>query len=79
MDRYIGRGAPRVKLGVLWPSAGSRSAWLGTVVLPDRFDLYDIGDNYVLGRWRDDLDVEHVQLYELVKPEQSPDSPEASL
>ncbi len=53
---------------------GGEGIWLGTVVLPDRFDLYDIGDDYVLGRWQDDLDVVHVQLYELVKPEQSPAS-----
>ena len=29
--------------------------------------MYEIGADYVLGRWRDDLDVEHVQLYPLLK------------
>ena len=28
----------------------------------------EIGDDYVLGRFGDDLDVEHVQVWELVKP-----------
>jgi hypothetical protein len=41
---------------------------LGTVTMPVRFTPYDIGTDYVLGMWRDDLDVEHVQLYTLVKP-----------
>lgn len=52
-----------------WYVFDGEGVWLGTVVLPDRFDLYDIGDDYVLGRWRDDLDVEHVRLYALIKPE----------
>lgn len=41
--------------------------WLGTVTLPDRFAPTHIGDDFVLGRWRDSLDVEHVRLYELIK------------
>jgi hypothetical protein len=27
-----------------------------------------IGPDFVLGVWRDDLDVEHARLYELIKP-----------
>lgn len=38
------------------------------IVPPDRFDLYEVGDDYVLGRWRDAFDIEHVQLYDLIKP-----------
>lgn len=40
---------------------------LGTVTMPTRFTPYEIGADYVLGRWRDDLDVEHVRLYGLEK------------
>ena len=42
----------------------------GTLGLPPRFQPLDIGPDYVLGVWRDADDVEHVQLYDLIKPGQ---------
>jgi len=42
--------------------------WLGEVAVPDRFSPLEIGDDYVLGRFGDELDVEHIQVWELVKP-----------
>jgi len=39
--------------------------WLGTVVLPPRFAPRHIGADFILGRSRDSLDVEHVQLFRL--------------
>ena len=51
-----------------WSLFNPNGEWLGTMVFPDGFLPMDIGDEYVLGRWRDDLDVAHVQLYELIKP-----------
>lgn len=42
--------------------------WLSTIVFPPRFDPLDIGADYVLGRWQDELDVEYVRVYGLVKP-----------
>jgi hypothetical protein len=41
---------------------GSRVA---RITLPLRFTLYDIGSDWVLGRELDDLDVEHVRLYDI--------------
>ena len=41
---------------------------LGDLEVPPRFTIYDIGQDYVLGRTRDESDVEHVVLYRLVKP-----------
>ncbi len=38
---------------------------LGEVVVPERFDVYEIGEDYVLGRWKDDLDIEYVRMYGL--------------
>ncbi|UCC49806.1 MAG: hypothetical protein JSV41_06515 [Gemmatimonadota bacterium] len=40
---------------------------LGVVEMPPRFTVYQIGSDFVLGRWRDDLDVEHIHLYALLK------------
>ena len=41
--------------------------WLGTVVLPDRLDPTEIGEDYVLGIVRDELGVERVRLHRIVK------------
>jgi hypothetical protein len=43
---------------------------LGEVAYPDGFSPLDIGSDYVLGVWSDADDVEHVQLYDLIKPVQ---------
>jgi hypothetical protein len=51
-----------------WSVFGAEGEWLGDVVFPDRFRPLEIGDDYVLGRFGDELDVEHIQLWELVKP-----------
>ncbi len=41
---------------------------LGAIETPRRFNVFEIGGDFVLGRWVDELDVEHVQLYKLIKP-----------
>ncbi len=38
---------------------------LGRLRLPGDLEVYEIGEDYVLARWRDELDVEHVRLYRL--------------
>jgi len=40
---------------------------LGTVETPPRFRVYQIGSDFVLGRWTDELDVDHVRMYRLIK------------
>jgi hypothetical protein len=37
----------------------------GTVAMPGGLEVFQIGRDYVLGRWRDDLSVEHVRRYAL--------------
>ena len=51
-----------------WSVFDGGGVWLGDTVFPDRFRPLEIGDDYVLGRFGDDLDVEHIQIWELVKP-----------
>lgn len=45
--------------------------WLGTVAMPPRLELdisgLEIGDDYVLGVWRGERDVEQVRMYRLRK------------
>ncbi len=53
-----------------WSVFDAEGRWLGIVEFSSGFRPLDIGRDYVLGVWRDDLDVEHVQLYYLMKPGQ---------
>lgn len=49
----------------VWDVIDASGHWLGTVNTPRRFNLFDIGPDYVLGRHRDDLGVERIRLYTL--------------
>ncbi len=51
-----------------WAVFDSTGILLGRLTAPPRFEPHDIGPDYVLGLWRDADDVEHVRMYELVKP-----------
>jgi hypothetical protein len=42
--------------------------WLGTVTTPPKFVVNEIGKDYLLGVWRDSLDVQHIRMYGLNKP-----------
>jgi len=50
-----------------WRVFDAEGRLLGRVALPARFRLHDIGDDWLLGTWRDELDVERVRLYRLRK------------
>ena len=52
----------------VWSVLTREGVWLGNVSFPDRFRPLEIGDDYVIGRFGDELDVEHIQIWELVKP-----------
>jgi hypothetical protein len=40
---------------------------LGEVQTPERFGIFQIGTDFVLGRWTDELDVQHVLMFALLK------------
>jgi hypothetical protein len=50
-----------------WTVFNEKGFVLGQVGVPGGFDILEVGTDYVLGRWLDDLDVEHIQLYRLLK------------
>ena len=52
-----------------WTVFNADGELLGSITLPGGFWPSDIGRDYILGHWRDSLDVVHVQLYNLIKPE----------
>lgn len=39
----------------------------GEVQTPERFTIFQIGEDFLLGRWTDEFDVQHVVMYELLK------------
>ena len=41
---------------------------LGTVTMPEGFQVREIGSDYVLGQKADDTEIEHIVLYQLIKP-----------
>jgi hypothetical protein len=51
---------------------------VGSVTLPNGFQLFEIGKEYLLGRWVDDLGVEYLRLYSLTRPETRRQPEEAS-
>jgi hypothetical protein len=50
-----------------WSVFDSTGAWVTDVTLPVSGRVFEIGDGYVLGVWRDDLDAEQVRVYRLSK------------
>lgn len=44
----------------------------GTVEVPRGFRLRQISADFIIGTWRDEYEVDHVQVYDLVKPGRSP-------
>lgn len=51
-----------------WSVFDVEGFFLGRVTMPHEFSPLDIGPDYVLGLWRDEDDVEHVRMYELIEP-----------
>jgi len=56
-----------------WIVLDPEGRWLGSVAAPAGLRITDIGEDYVLGIARDELDVEHVLLYDLLKEEPASD------
>jgi hypothetical protein len=51
-----------------WHVFDATGQMLGEVHLPPRFQVHEIGDDWILGVWRSELDVEHVRMYRIEKP-----------
>lgn len=50
-----------------WNIFDPEGVYLGVVETPPRFRISEIGSDYLIGSWRDDLDVDHVRMYTLLK------------
>jgi hypothetical protein len=50
-----------------WAVFDGEGRWLGTVELPARFEPFQIGTDFILGRRVDELDVQYLEQYRLVR------------
>jgi hypothetical protein len=48
-----------------WTAVEPGRGIVGQIELPPQFDVYEIGPDYLLGRWTDGLGVEHVRMYRI--------------
>ena len=60
-------GRAETELPTDWEVFSPEGEWMGTVQLPARFTVFEVGRDYVLGRRLDELDVERVQLLRLFR------------
>ena len=57
----------RFTWGPDWHVFDPGGVWLGTVTMPSHVQPMDIGNDWVLGIYTDELDVQHVRMYDLLK------------
>jgi hypothetical protein len=50
-----------------WTVVDPTGVWLGDVVMPQRFSVHQVGEDFVIGTWRDDLGVEFIRRYTIQK------------
>jgi hypothetical protein len=50
-----------------WSVFDTEGRWLGTVQTPTGLEIYEIGSDWIVGKIRDELDVEYVRVYRLNK------------
>lgn len=48
-----------------WDVFDPEGRWITTITLPGSFPVDEIGEDYILGVWKDELDVEYVRMYSL--------------
>ncbi len=67
-DPSAGENAPsRWRVQAAFDMKGIGDSGANTVVLPPGFRPHDIGSDYVLGVWRDELGIEFVRMYDLIE------------
>ena len=50
-----------------WSVFDPEGVWLGRVTLPAGLEVYEIGSDYILGRSLDEMDVERIEVFQLLK------------
>lgn len=63
---------PPADTAITWAVYDLAGRQAATVETPPRFQPFEVGPDYVLGRHQDSMDVNYVRLYELEKPKGGP-------
>jgi hypothetical protein len=50
-----------------WRVFAASGHYLGELAIPERLHVLEVGSDYVLGQWRDDIGAESIRLYGLAK------------
>lgn len=56
----------------VWYTFTPDGRWLGDVTVPPTLAITDIGEEYILGIWRNEMEVEYVRMYSLNRAAHSP-------
>jgi hypothetical protein len=72
---WVAETGPPSQDPIDWRVYGLDGSVLAAVTTPAHFEPHEIGPDYVLGRFRDDLDINFIRLYDLEKPDGSPAGP----
>lgn len=63
---WVERYRPRWTTGPhAWEVFDPEGRWLGRIDLPEDLEVYEIGRDFVLGVWSNEVDVQHVRMYSL--------------
>jgi hypothetical protein len=65
MEYYSRRHIVNFPYGLSWDVFEPSGRWVTTVTVPGSIDIHDIGEDYILGVWKDELEIEYVRMYSL--------------
>lgn len=65
LNLWIGEYALTGRQPVRWTVLSAEGRLLAEVTVPERFRIWEVGRDYLLGVWRDENDVERVQMYRI--------------
>lgn len=72
---WVSEVRPPADTAITWDVYDLQGRARARVVTPSRFEPHEIGADYVLGRFMDELDINYIRLYALEKPANSPTGP----
>lgn len=65
MEYFFNTYALRFPYNLAWDIFDSEGRWLTSLLMPTGLEVHDIGEDYILGVWKDEMDVEYVRMYSL--------------
>ena len=67
---WVKRRRPSKEDGAAYDVLGPDGDWLTSITIPAEIErIFEIGEDHLLGLWRDQMDVPYLRVYQLLKPE----------